>query len=93
MKKVEIFYLNACPYCRNARKPIGELTAETPAYADIAIDWIEESEQPELAEARDYMSVPTIFYNGEKLYEAHFTHSYDTIKQSIRAAFDKVLAG
>ena len=93
MKKVEIFYLSACPYCRNARKAIGELTAETPAYADIAIDWIEESEQPELAEARDYMSVPTIFYNGEKLYEAHFTHSYDTIKQSVRAAFDKVLAG
>ena len=30
---------------------------------------------------------------GEKLYEAHFTHSYDTIKQNIRAAFDKVLAG
>ena len=93
MKKVEIFYLNDCPYCRNARKAIGELTVETSAYADIAIDWIEESEQPELAEARDYMSVPTIFYNGEKLYEAHFTHSYDTIKQSVRAAFDKVLAG
>ena len=46
MKKVEIFYLNACPYCRNARKAIGELTAQAPAYADIAIDWIEESEQP-----------------------------------------------
>ena len=93
MKNVEIFYLRSCPYCRNARKAIGELTAETPAYADIAIDWIEESEQPELADSRDYMSVPTIFFNGEKLYEAHFTHSYDIIKQSIRGAFDRVLAG
>ena len=93
MKRIEIFYLASCPYCRNARKAIGELTEENPAYGDIAIDWIEESEHPEIAEARDYMSVPTIFWNGEKLYEAHFTHSYDTIKQSVRAAFDKVLAG
>ena len=64
-----------------------------PAYADIQIDWIEESEQPEIAQARDYYSVPTIFWQGEKLYEAHFTHSYETIKQNIRGAFDKVLAG
>jgi len=61
--------------------------------ARIDITWIEESEQPEIAEARDYYSVPTIFWKGEKLYEAHFTHSYDVIKQNIREAFDKVLAG
>ena len=93
MKDIELFYLASCPYCRNAKRAIGELTEENPAYRDIRIDWIEESEQPEIADARDYYSVPTIFYRGEKLYEAHFTHSYDTIKQNIRAAFDKVLAG
>ena len=93
MKDIEIFYLSSCPYCRNARKAIEELTEENPAYGDIAIDWIEESEHPETADARDYMSVPTIFWNGEKLYEAHFTHSYNTIKQNVRDAFDKVLAG
>ena len=78
MQQIELFYLKSCPYCRSARK---------------AITWIEESEQPEIAEQRDYYSVPTIFWKGEKLYEAHFTHSYDVIKQNIRAAFDKVLAG
>ena len=31
-------------------------------------------------------------FGDEKLYEAHFTHSYDRIKESVRAAFDKVLA-
>ena len=93
MKDIELFYLASCPYCRNAKRAIGELTEENPAYQDIRIDWIEESEQPEIADARDYYSVPTIFYRGEKLYEAHFTHSYDTIKQNIRAAFDRVLAG
>ena len=93
MKDIELFYLASCPYCRNAKRAIGELAEENPAYRDIRIDWIEESEQPEIADKRDYYSVPTIFYQGEKLYEAHFTHSYDTIKQNIRAAFDKVLAG
>ena len=93
MKEIALFYLASCPYCRNAKKAIGELTAENPAYGDIRIRWIEESEQPDIAEARDYYSVPTIFYNGEKLYEAHFTHSYADIKGNIRAAFDRVLAG
>ena len=93
MKQIELFYLKSCPYCRNAKKAIGELTEENPAYADIRIDWIEESEQPAIAEARDYYSVPTIFWNGEKLYEAHFTHSYADIKNNIRSAFDRVLAG
>ena len=92
MKEIEVFYLSSCPYCKNARKAIAELTAENPAYADIALRWIEESEEPALADARDYMSVPTLFFGAEKLYEAHFTHSYDKIKESIRAAFDKVLA-
>lgn len=93
MKEIELFYLKSCPYCRNAQKAIGELTTENPAYGEIQIDWIEESEQPEIADARDYYSVPTIFYGDEKLYEAHFTHSYDVIKQNIRDAFDRVLAG
>lgn len=92
MKEIELFYLKTCPYCRNAKKAIDELTEENPAYGEIGITWIEESEQPEIAETRDYYSVPTIFWQGEKLYEAHFTHSYNDIKQNIRAAFDQVLA-
>ncbi|MBQ9686647.1 MAG: glutaredoxin [Oscillospiraceae bacterium] len=92
MKEIELFYLANCPYCKNARKAIGELCEEKPAYADIDIHWIEESQEPALAEARDYYSVPTIFFGDEKLYEAHFTHSYDVIKDHIRTAFDKVLS-
>ena len=92
MKEIEIFYLANCPYCKNARKAIAELTEENPAYAGISLRWIEESEEPALAEARDYYNVPCLFFGDEKLYEAHFTHSYDRIKESIRAAFDKVLA-
>ena len=73
--------------------PTAELIAEDPAYGRVAVDWIEESEHPEIAEQRDYYSVPSIFWQGKKLYEAHFTHSYADIKQNIRTAFDTVLAG
>ena len=92
MKELELFYLKSCPYCRNAQRAIAELTEETPAYSGIQIRWIEEHEEPQIAAAYDYYYVPTIFWNGEKLYEAHFTHSYAVIKERIREAFDRVLA-
>ena len=71
---------------------IEELRGEKPSYDEITLKWIEESEQPALAEQYDYYSVPSLFYRGEKLYEAHFTHSYDVIKEHIRSAFEQVLS-
>ncbi|MCR5577422.1 MAG: thioredoxin family protein [Oscillospiraceae bacterium] len=92
MKEVEIFYLTGCPYCKNARRAVEELCAENSAYRELKLNWIEERERPEIAEKYDYYSVPSLFYGGEKLYEAHRTHSYDVIKQHIRSAFDHVLS-
>ena len=92
MKEIEIFYLRSCPYCKNARRAIEELCAENPAYASLKLNWIEEREQPEIADKYDYYSVPSLFCGDEKLYEAHFTHSYIMIKAKIREAFDRVLA-
>ena len=92
MKQIELFYLSYCPYCINARKAIGELVKETPSYQMIQVRWIEESEETELANSRDYYYVPTIFFNGKKLYEAKPGHSYSTIKKHIQAAFDTVIS-
>lgn len=92
MKEIEIFYLNGCPYCIKARKAITELQAENAAYAGLGLKWIEENENPEIADSRDYYNVPTLFYGDEKLYEARPLHSYDMIKGNIRSAFDRVLS-
>ena len=92
MKEIEILYLSSFPYCLNARKAVAELCEENPAYASLKLIWIEESEQPEIAESRDYYSVPSVFFEGRKLYEAHFTHSYGVIKEKLRKAFDEVLS-
>lgn len=92
MKQIELFHLNHCPYCINARRAIAELQAENPAFAEIRIRWIEESEEPELANSRDYYYVPTLYYEGQKLYEASPAHSYAKIKKAIQKAFDQVLS-
>lgn len=92
MKEIELFYLQGCPYCKNAKAAIDALTAEHAAYADISIRWIDERAEAALADSRDYYSVPTLYYNGEKLYEAKPLHSYEIIKDSIQAAFDRVLS-
>lgn len=90
MKELELFYLSNCPYCINARKALDELVKENPAFGEISIRWIEESQEPVLAGSRDYYYVPTLYYQGEKLYEAKLSHNYEAIKGNIRAALEHV---
>ena len=91
MKEIEIFYLTSCPYCINARKAIGELTEENPAYAGLSLRWINEQKERALAEERDYYYVPTFYHNGEKLYECSPRDDRAAIKAHIKAVFDKAL--
>ena len=58
MREIEIFYLTGCPYCSNARRAVAELMAEEPAYGALQLRWIEENEEPTLADSRDYYRVP-----------------------------------
>ena len=92
MPTLTIFYLTNCPYCKNAKRAIAELFTEDPAYTALTLNWIEEREQPDVANRYDYYRVPTIFCGKEKLYEADPSQNYDSIKTSIRDAFDRALA-
>ena len=91
MREIEIFYLTGCPYCNNARRAVAELLDEDPAYRALSLKWIEENEEADLANSRDYYRVPSLFYQGDKLYECSPLHSYAAIKAHIRAAFDRAL--
>ena len=92
MHEIEIFYLTGCPYCNNARRAMAELLKEEPVYGKLALRWIEENEEPELADSRDYYRVPSLFYEGDKLYECSPFQGYEAIKAHIKAAFDLALA-
>ena len=82
--------MTGCPYCQKARKALEELRAEASAYRAIAVDWIEETEQPTVAERYDYYHVPAIFAGERKLYEAQPGESYAEIKANVKRALESV---
>ena len=91
MGKITIFYLERCPYCRNAQKAVAALKAEKAAYDAVDIEWIEESRQPDIAGKYDYYYVPTAFMGGEKLYECSPADDYEAIRKNIKAALDRAV--
>ena len=88
MQKLTLFYLESCPYCRNALAALDAIRKANPDYAAVEIDMIEESRQPEIAERYDYYRVPTIFAGDKKIYEAKVFDSYDVIEKNVQAALD-----
>lgn len=87
MNQLTIFVMQGCPYCRNAQRAVEELTAGG-AYPEVAVEWIDENEQPEVAERYDYYYVPSVYAGEEKLYECDPSHDYGTIREHLRQAFD-----
>ncbi|MCH4286553.1 MULTISPECIES: glutaredoxin family protein [Bacillota] len=85
MKKITMMYLKGCPYCKQAMNWMEELKQEQPVYQNINITYIEESEQPQLADTLDYWYVPTYFVDGIKKHEGAAT------KDKIKAVFDAAL--
>lgn len=68
MKKVELFYLKNCPYCKQAIAWLEELK-QMEAYQGIQIKMIEESENVDYAEAHDYYYVPTFYIEDVLVHE------------------------
>ncbi len=90
-KEFTLFYMQGCPYCRQAEQAIAELTAETEAYRNVKITRIDENHPPKLTGIYDYYYVPSIFLDHEKLYEAHPGESYAECREHVRASFEKAL--
>ena len=68
MKRITLFYLENCLFCKKARAAIDELKKQD-RYKDIEIEMIEESKQPEVADKYDYYYVPTFYIDGRKVHE------------------------
>ncbi len=69
MKKVKLFYLQHCPFCKKAFRYIEEAKARHSELADLEIELIEESEQSEVANRYDYYYVPTFYVDEQKVHE------------------------
>ena len=92
MKKITMFYLEDCPYCKNAFKAMEALKAQNSAYNEIEMECIDEHAHMDIAEQYDYQSVPTFYVGDDKIYEAYFGHNYDTIFENVKRALDAALA-
>ena len=92
MKKMTMIEMEGCPYCANAHRAMEALRAE--GYEAVQVDFIDENKEPAKTEpfAGQYYYVPSIFMDGEKLYEAQPGQSYDKIYVEVKRVFDAARA-
>ena len=92
MKKLTMIEMEGCPYCANAHRAIEALRAE--GYEAVQVDFIDENKEPAKTQpfAGQYYYVPSIFMDGEKLYEAQPGQSYDKIYVEVKRVFDAARA-
>lgn len=84
MKKITMFVMQGCPYCRRAFEFMDRLKSEKPVYKTVEIHVIDENEQPEIANQYDYYYVPTFYVDGNKLHEG--VPDYKKVKDVFEAA-------
>jgi glutaredoxin len=93
VKKILMFYLDGCPYCRDAMQAVHELREKDPAYGALEIEMVEETRRRDLSDAHDYYYVPTLYVGDEKVYEARPGQRYREIRANVKRAFDRALQG
>ena len=92
MKKVTAFYIEGCPYCKQAREALKELYGEIAEYSAVKIEWVDENLHPEISAKYDYYHVPSMFIEGEKKYEAHPGEKYEECRDNVRRVLEEALA-
>ncbi len=87
MKKITMFTMASCPFCRMAHRWMDALLTEHPEYKDIDIEIIDEVRHPDIANQYDYWYVPTYYVDGEKVHEGA------TTKKKVMKVYEKALNG
>lgn len=85
MKKITMFTMESCPYCKGALRMMDSLFEENPKYLSLEIEKIDENLHPDIARKYDYYFVPTFYVGDKKLHEGAAS-----IKK-IRRVFDAAL--
>ena len=85
------FYIDGCPYCRQAREALKELTDGNEKYSEISVEWINENQNPEISEKYDYYYVPSMFIGEKKFYEAHRGESFSECKENVRRVLEAAI--
>lgn len=86
MKRVQLFYLKNCPFCKKALRYIEEAKAAHPELQAIEIELVDESEESAVADQYDYYYVPTFYIDGVKEHEGGIYP--DEVEQLLRKALN-----
>jgi len=87
MKRITMFMMRSCPYCRQALRWMDELLEENAEYRAIEIEKIDEQVYPDVARKYNYYFVPTFYVGDEKLHEG--VASRKKIQRVFDAALDE----
>ena len=91
MKKVTMFTMKTCPYCKAALRWMDELFKENAKYKALEIEKIDEVAHPDIAEQYDYYYVPTYYVGSTKLHEG--PASLEKIRRVFDAALEVTIHG
>ena len=69
MRKITMFTMRSCPYCKQALRWMDELLEENAAYRAIEIEKIDELLYPKIARKHNYYYVPAFYVGDEKQHE------------------------
>jgi glutaredoxin len=86
MKKIVMFKLNYCGYCRRAEQLIEAAICSHPEFTAIEIEYVDEAREHERAHRHDYYYVPTFYVGQEKLHEGPVTDA--DIDRILRCALE-----
>ena len=87
MKKIKMFIIDTCPYCKAALRWMDELYEKNPEYKSLDIEIIDERKHPEISDRYDYNLVPTYYIDEEK------HHDGAASLEIIQKVFDTALKG
>jgi len=86
MKKIKLFIMKSCPYCKMALSWMDTLFAENSDYRRLDIEIIDELAEPVIAARHDYYYVPTYYVGDKKMHEG--AASLKKIKHVFDAAME-----
>lgn len=92
MKTLTILVMRGCPYCRMAQRAVEALQSEDERLAQVPVTWIDENRDRAAAlPYQDYWYVPSLYINGEKLYESHPGDTYEAILEQVRLGLERAI--
>ncbi|MCL1793047.1 MAG: thioredoxin family protein [Oscillospiraceae bacterium] len=86
MKKILMFTMDTCPYCKSAHKWMDEILKSDARYKAIPLTIVDENKNPEISAKYDYSYVPTYYLDGEKVHDG--AASFEIVKKIFDAALN-----